>query len=71
MNDVNGNFILISIVSILVYFLPLIIAVGRETTHNIGIFVVNLFLGWTFLGWVGALAWAVTAPKAIQMEKVK
>jgi hypothetical protein len=42
------------------YFLPSINA--RERRHpNVGaIFVVNLFLGWTFLGWVLALAWSCT-----------
>lgn len=32
---------------------------GRWTA---AIFVVNLFLGWTLIGWVVALAWAVTKP---------
>jgi hypothetical protein len=41
-----------------VYFLPALIA-GRRNHHNQGaIFVVNAFLGWTFLGWVVALAMA-------------
>ena len=28
---------------------------------RLAIFVLNLFLGWTLLGWVGALVWAATA----------
>lgn len=43
-----------------VYFLPSIIAGRRQHTSVAGIFVVNFFLGWTFLGWVGALAWSVS-----------
>lgn len=43
------------------YFAPTIVAVNRKH-HNIGaIAVVNMFLGWTFLGWVVALAMAVSA----------
>lgn len=40
------------------YFLPTIIAVKRMSVRLGGVFVLNLFLGWTFLGWVIALAWA-------------
>lgn len=44
-----------------IYFTPSIL--GFRTKHFRGIFIVNLFLGWTFVGWVGALAWAVIAPR--------
>jgi hypothetical protein len=42
----------------LVYFLPTI--TGKIRGHNslLAIFVLNLFLGWTFLGWVLSLVWA-------------
>lgn len=46
----------------LAYFLPSLAAAQRCALHFNGIFVVNLFLGWTLLGWVVALAWAVTSP---------
>lgn len=40
------------------YMLPTIVAVGRHH-HNFGtIAVLNLFLGWTFFGWIFALAMA-------------
>lgn len=42
------------------YFLPTIIGSSRDVRWA-GIFVINLFLGWTLLGWVVALAWAVSA----------
>lgn len=51
----------IGFVLLLVYFLPALVASGRHH-HNAGaIVVLNLFLGWTFLGWVVALVWASTA----------
>ena len=40
------------------YFLPTIIAVAKKKQAQCGIAVVNIFLGWTFVGWVVALAWA-------------
>ena len=39
------------------YFLPVII--GRRKRNARAIFALNLLLGWTLLGWVGALVWAL------------
>ena len=39
-----------------VYFLPTIVAGLREAPNKNSVFVVNLFLGWTLVGWVVALA---------------
>ena len=42
------------------HFLPTIVAAIRRA-QNVGwIFVVNLFLGWTIIGWIVALIWAAT-----------
>lgn len=41
-----------------VYFSPIIIARYRRVRHFGSIFVINLFLGVTFVGWVIALAMA-------------
>lgn len=44
-----------------IYFLPGIVA-GKRNHHQAGaIFILNLLLGWTLLGWVFALVWANTA----------
>ena len=41
------------------YFLPAFVA-ARANKRNFGaIVVLNLFLGWTFVGWVVALVWAL------------
>jgi hypothetical protein len=55
-------FVIVLVVGgVALYFLPTIIAVWRDH-HNVGtIGVVNLFLGWSCLGWVVALAWSVSA----------
>jgi hypothetical protein len=44
------------------YFLPSLIASGRGLHQRGGIIVLNLFLGWTFIGWFVALIWAIAAP---------
>lgn len=41
------------------YLLPTTIAIIRRRTNTTAIFVLNLFLGWTLVGWVVALVWAV------------
>lgn len=46
-----------------IYFLPTIIAGTRHHRNGTGIFLLNLLLGWTVLGWVGALIWAVYQEK--------
>ena len=40
------------------YFFPSIIAACRSHHNTLAIFLLNLFLGWSVLGWVGALVWA-------------
>jgi hypothetical protein len=42
-----------------VYFLPTIVAARHHNSS--AIFILNLLLGWTFIGWVIALVWACTA----------
>lgn len=45
---------------ILIYFIPFIVASNREHPQTGAIFVLNLFAGWTFVGWLIALVWACT-----------
>lgn len=44
-----------------IHFLPTIVAALRRSRHTVAIFLINLFLGWTVIGWVIALAWAFTS----------
>ena len=44
---------------LLLYFLPSIIAAARQKRDLLSIFLLNLFLGWTLVGWVIALVWSV------------
>lgn len=50
---------LIIVGAIILYFIPTIVGSSREVKNQNSVFVVNLFLGWTLLGWVVALAMAV------------
>ena len=51
-----GGFILLAVM-VAVYFLPTLIAMDKKNATQV--FVVNLFLGFTFVGWVVALVMAV------------
>jgi hypothetical protein len=43
------------------YFLPTILAFARNKRDTTAILLLNIFLGWTMIGWVVALVWAVKA----------
>lgn len=53
-------FLIIAVLGIALYLLPTIIAVNRNHNNSIPIFIFNLLLGWSFLGWVLALVWSFT-----------
>lgn len=42
-----------------IYFIPTSIAMMRGSNLTAAVLVVNLFFGWTIIGWVGALVMAV------------
>jgi hypothetical protein len=46
---------------VVLYFLPAII--GRDKSDAAGIFLLNLFLGWTLIGWVAAFIWAIASDR--------
>ena len=44
----------------LLYFLPTLNAVSRKHRSRGAIFLLNLVLGWTVIGWLGAVIWSAT-----------
>jgi Superinfection immunity protein len=52
-----------------IYFLPSIVASSRSHHQFGAILVLNLFLGWTFIGWVIALAMAASAVRKTDPDK--
>ena len=62
-NILAGLFLLL--VGGAIYFLPSFAATSRAHPQGTGIFVLNLVLGWTFLGWALALVWAFSNTKQI------
>ena len=46
-------------IPLVMYFLPSIIALARSKRDTLAIFLLNFFLGWSVIGWIVALVWAV------------
>jgi len=59
--------LIIVIMLFMLYFTPSYI--GNNKKHCNGIFLLNLFFGWTLLGWVAALIWAVSSAKEVKLKK--
>ena len=59
--------IVLVVLGIIIYFVPSIVAKNKK---NLGaILCLNIFLGWTVLGWVGALVWACASPEEKRNEE--
>jgi hypothetical protein len=52
--------ILLSLIT-LGYLIPWSIAYARRHNKQVPIFLINLFLGWTFIGWLAALIWSFSS----------
>jgi ABC-type sugar transport system permease subunit len=49
----------------LFYFLPFAIAFNKKRANTGAIFALNLFLGWSLIGWVVALVWALKEEQVV------
>jgi len=52
---------LLLVFALLIYFAPAIVAGSRSHPNGTAIFALNFLAGWTFLGWVVAMVWALLA----------
>jgi ABC-type sugar transport system permease subunit len=64
MSNSTGFAVIIVIMGLIAtYFLPTIIALILRRKNTLAIFMLDLFLGWSLIGWVIALVWAVAKDK--------
>jgi hypothetical protein len=47
----------------LLYLLPTLVALQRRKRNALSILMVNLYLGWTLIGWVAAIVWAYSVDR--------
>lgn len=70
--DTNNNFIsfysesnptlgiIVLLVILSIYLLPTYIGAIRRNEHFLSIVIINVLLGWSFLGWIAALGLSLT-----------
>jgi len=46
------------VIMLVIYFIPTFCASDKKNFNSIA--MLNLFLGWTFIGWVVALVWGLS-----------
>ncbi len=49
--------------SLALYFVPALLASSRNHPRSQAIWVVNVLVGWTVVGWVVCLVWALSEPR--------
>ncbi|RYD28268.1 MAG: superinfection immunity protein [Lysobacteraceae bacterium] len=58
------------IIIICLYFVPSIVAWVRGHHNKIAITALNILLGWSVIGWVGAMVWSLMAaqPRGVVVQ---
>lgn len=51
--------VIVAISGLPIYFLPWIIGVLRRHPRRGALFILNLLVGWTGIGWLALSAWAI------------
>ena len=51
-------FLSVAVLGIFLYFIPSVIAYSHNKKNAIGVLMLNIFLGWTIIGWGAALIWS-------------
>lgn len=59
-----GGVILGTMIGLFLYLLPAFIAYQRSHLHRHAILILNIFAGWSFIGWVVALIWSATSARS-------
>ncbi len=72
MDDFGGIILIIAtiiggLLGLAFYFLPSIIGFKKNQPNKVSILLLNLFLGWSFIGWVVSLVWAVKKEQPVQV----
>lgn len=57
--------IILAFVFLPFYFVPAIIAYSRKTKKKKNIMLLNVLLGWSIIGWIGAFIWSIIDSREI------
>ncbi len=75
-SSVNNAFsiftsLVLLLVALALYGVPSVVAFVREHKNAMTILILNIFFGWTFVGWVICLAWAFSKDVAESRQYIK
>jgi len=57
--------------ALFVYLIPAYVAMWRDIEKKAGPIIINIFLGWSVIGWVVSLVWAFIGNKKGELIKVQ
>ena len=52
-----------------IYLIPTYVAKRRDARNRTGLILLNLIFGWTGVGWIGSLIWALSAETEEQAKR--
>lgn len=55
-------YIVLGIIGLVVYFIPTIVAVKKKSRKKVAAILLNIFLGWSLVGWIISLVLACKKP---------
>lgn len=64
------EFLFLFVIAGIIYFIPTMVASANERRNIGAIFALNLFLGWTLVGWVLALVWSLCKDEEIGKKSI-
>lgn len=67
---IGAGLMLVIVLCIAVYFIPTVIAFMKQRTNKVSILLVNIFFGWSFIGWFIALIWAVNTDPSKNSQQI-
>ena len=62
MHILTGMIELLPLALVVLYFAPFMVAAARDHDSFIAILLVNTAVGWTIIGWILVLSWALLSP---------
>jgi hypothetical protein len=58
------------VIGCVMYFAPSLIAFTRDRSNKVAILALNTLLGWSLIGWVVSLVWALSAePQRVLVQQ--
>jgi hypothetical protein len=58
-----------ALLALCIYFVPAFIAFRVKHSNAGALFALNLLLGWTVIGWIAALVWAMMRTQQAQQQR--